>query len=804
LKKLLLLLIGIVGGIAVQAQDTLCYLDDINRFPRERFVDFQDMNLMISFQPDSGKVMGSVVHRFNVLRSNVDSLYLDGTNMTIASAKLDGKSVRYEVSKKGIIFRFDSVLALNSVHRLSIDYSAKPRRGMYFIGWDDPTGRCRKQIWTQGQGIDNRNWVPLFDDMSDKITTMIGITFDSKYKVLSNGSLLTTSLDGKGNTTWLYQMNKPHSPYLMMIGIGDYAISKERSTSGILLNQYYYPDQKQTLEPTYRYSKKIFDFLETEIGIPYPWLRYSQIPVQDFPYGAMENTSATVFGDFFCVDEKSFNDANYVYVNGHELAHQWFGDLVTSRSPKHHWLHESFATYYHCLTSGQVFGDDEFRKMMYENQVAALTAGQNDYRGVGHSQANSSRHYLKGSYVLKMLRYVVGDKEFRMGLQKYLKDHQYENANTQDLIDAFHDTTGQEIAWFIDQWVSKGGEPHLKVEFSSNKKESNYTFLVEQLQDTTPLVATFKMPVWVEIYFESGKKVRKQFWLENQKDTFQLEMQGKEKISYVLFDPNQEILKQMYFTRPTDWLINQAMEADNMIDRFEALLALRSTSIKKKEQALRKVFSKEQYYYTQAEALKQLIDAGVNVKKEVNWMVEKGSPQLQKAVLSNWANIPAEYESAITALLSAKSYDVIQIALIRGVMNFKENTDYYLEQTKNVVGTKGKNVRIQWLEINAGKTKAEESYKELVDYTSNSFDFITRQNAIGALKRLNYCNEQLITNLCLGVQKANWKLSKSCGLLIRHFYNSDYKELVISAVKSFETTAEQKTRIERFLEETKK
>jgi len=804
LKKLLLLLIGIVGGIAVQAQDTLCYLDDINRFPRERFVDFQDMNLMISFQPDSGKVMGSVVHRFNVLRSNVDSLYLDGTNMTIASAKLDGKSVRYEVSKKGIIFRFDSVLALNSVHRLSIDYSAKPRRGMYFIGWDDPTGRCRKQIWTQGQGIDNRNWVPLFDDMSDKITTMIGITFDSKYKVLSNGSLLTTSPDGKGNTTWLYQMNKPHSPYLMMIGIGDYAISKERSTSGILLNQYYYPDQKQTLEPTYRYSKKIFDFLETEIGIPYPWLRYSQIPVQDFPYGAMENTSATVFGDFFCVDEKSFNDANYVYVNGHELAHQWFGDLVTSRSPKHHWLHESFATYYHCLTSGQVFGDDEFRKMMYENQVAALTAGQNDYRGVGHSQANSSRHYLKGSYVLKMLRYVVGDKEFRMGLQKYLKDHQYENANTQDLIDAFHDTTGQEIAWFIDQWVSKGGEPHLKVEFSSNKKESNYTFLVEQLQDTTPLVATFKMPVWVEIYFESGKKVRKQFWLENQKDTFQLEMQGKEKISYVLFDPNQEILKQMYFTRPTDWLINQAMEADNMIDRFEALLALRSTSIKKKEQALRKVFSKEQYYYTQAEALKQLIDAGVNVKKEVNWMVEKGSPQLQKAVLSNWANIPAEYESAITALLSAKSYDVIQIALIRGVMNFKENTDYYLEQTKNVVGTKGKNVRIQWLEINAGKTKAEESYKELVDYTSNSFDFITRQNAIGALKRLNYCNEQLITNLCLGVQKANWKLSKSCGLLIRHFYNSDYKELVISAVKSFETTAEQKTRIERFLEETKK
>jgi aminopeptidase N len=804
LKRLLVIVIGLISCIPISAQDTLCYLDDINRFPRERFVDFEDMNLMVSFQPDSGKIIGNVVHRFNVLRSNVDSLFLDGNNMTIVSCQLDGKPVLYEVSKKGIVFRFDSVLALNSIHNLFISYSAKPRRGMYFIGWDDPTGRGRKQIWTQGQGIDNRNWVPLFDDMTDKITTTIGINFNSKYKVLSNGLLLASEPDGDGNLIWLYQMEKPHSPYLMMIGIGDYAINQERSTSGILLNQYYYPNQKETLEPTYRYSKKIFDFLETEIGVPYPWGKYSQIPVQDFPYGAMENTSATIFGDFFCVDDKSFNDANYVYVNGHELAHQWFGDLVTSRSPTHHWLHESFATYFHCLTSGHVFGDDEFRRMMYENQSAALNAGHNDHRGVGHSQANSSRHYLKGSYVLKMLRYVVGDEEFRMGLQKYLKDHQFQNANTQDLIDAFHDTTGQEIGWFIDQWVSKGGEPHLQVDFSTNKKTGTYDFVIEQFQDTTPLVSTFKMPVWVEIYFKSGKKARKQFWLKNHKDTFQLEIEGKETISYVLFDPNQEILKQMNFERPLEWLLTQASNANNMLDRYEALVALRSVSIKKKEQVLRTVFSSEQYYYNQAEALIQLIKAGVEVKKEVSWMVEKGSPQLQKTVLSSWASIPAEYESAITALLKAKSYDVIQIALIRGVMNFKENTDYYLEQTSGVVGTRGKNVRIQWLEINAGKSKEQELYDELVDYTSNSFDFITRQNAIGALKRLSFCNEQLITNLCFGVQKANWKLSKSCGILIRHFYNSDYKEMVDKTARSFETSEDQKARIERFLVETKK
>ena len=107
MKKLLVILISVIGSLPITAQDTLCYLDDINRFPRERFVDFQDMNLTIKFQPDSGKIIGNVIHRFNVLRSNVDSLYLDGTNMTIASCQLDGKPVLYEVSKKGIVFRFD-------------------------------------------------------------------------------------------------------------------------------------------------------------------------------------------------------------------------------------------------------------------------------------------------------------------------------------------------------------------------------------------------------------------------------------------------------------------------------------------------------------------------------------------------------------------------------------------------------------------------------------------------------------------------------------------------------------------------
>ena len=133
-------------------------------------------------------------------------------------------------------------------------------------------------------------------------------------------------------------MSHPFSPYLIMIGIGKYDIKETKSVSGLPMHLWYYPDWKDRVESTYKMSEKMVDFYEKEIGIPYPWESYSQIPVQDFMYGAMENVTATVFGDFLFCDERSFLDKPYYSVNAHELAHQWFGDYITARSDAHHWL----------------------------------------------------------------------------------------------------------------------------------------------------------------------------------------------------------------------------------------------------------------------------------------------------------------------------------------------------------------------------------------------------------------------------------------------------------------------------------
>ena len=256
----------ILSQLWLRGQDTLCYLDDVNRFPRERFVDFEQLDLKLNFQPELGKLNGEVKHSFRVLRTKIDTLFLDGINLTIKEAQFDGSSVDYVATKKGITFHFDSSLTLGNTHELYIKYSAEPKKGLYFIGWDDSTGRSRKQIWTQGQGIDNRNWIPLFDDMSEKVKTNIEVTFQTGFEVLSNGYLVNQkSAQNIDFTVWQYEMKMPHSPYLIMLGIGKYSIKKDRSSSGVILNQYVYEDKPETAEPTYRHSKKIFDFLENEI-----------------------------------------------------------------------------------------------------------------------------------------------------------------------------------------------------------------------------------------------------------------------------------------------------------------------------------------------------------------------------------------------------------------------------------------------------------------------------------------------------------------------------------------------------------
>ncbi|WP_370479670.1 M1 family metallopeptidase [Tamlana flava] len=427
----------------------LCFLVAISWGQQTDYVDFKTAKIMVAFKPDSSKVFGIATYKFDVLKP-MDSLYLDAVSMEFDNVSINEKVVDYSNSQKKIWIK--NHFNANTAYELSFNFSAKPKKALYFIDWRYEDGN--KQIWTQGQGKYTSNWLPSIDDMNDKIEFDLSITFDKGYEVISNGKL-KKKLEPEYFTTWIYDMENPMSSYLVALAIGKYDKKIETSKSGIPLEMYYYPEDSLKVEPTYRYTKKMFDFLEEEIGVPYPWQNYKQVPVKDFLYAGMENTGCTIFSDSYMIDSIAFVDKNYVNVNAHELAHQWFGNLVTETSGTHHWLQEGFATYFALMAEKDIFGEDYYYWRLYEYAQELI---EQDKAGGSTSlldpKSSSSTFYKKGAWVLHLLREQVGDEVFKIAVKNYLEKHQFQNVETDDFIGEVEKVSGQDLTEFVQNYFN--------------------------------------------------------------------------------------------------------------------------------------------------------------------------------------------------------------------------------------------------------------------------------------------------------------------------------------------------------------
>jgi aminopeptidase N len=252
-------------------------------------------------------------------------------------------------------------------------------------------------------------------------------------------------------------MQKPMSSYLVMLAFGKFGMQEVKSKLGTPLEFYIDKNDYSKLEPTYRYSKQIFDYLEQEIGVKYPWGIYRQLPVRDFLYAGMENTTSTIFSQDFVVDSIGFNDRNYVNVNAHELAHQWFGNFITAQSGTHHWLQEGFATYYALLAERHLFGDDYFYEALNDYAEQLQLAAKTDTIPVMNEKASSLSFYKKGAWALHVLREDIGAKNFQKAVKKYLKKYQYKNVNTDDFLQIVKEVSGYDVENFKKVWLATAG-----------------------------------------------------------------------------------------------------------------------------------------------------------------------------------------------------------------------------------------------------------------------------------------------------------------------------------------------------------
>jgi len=407
-------------------------------------VDFKSVSGQLLLNSKEKIVSGAVDFQFEVLK-DCDTISLDAKNMEFSNVKINDREVVFISTTKQlkIVFPFTK-----SQNHLTFNYTVKPKQALYFVD----TENDEVQIWTQGQGRYTSNWFPSFDDVNEKLIFNLGISYDASYQVVSNGVLKQKTPNGN-LVHWQYQMEKPMSSYLLMLAIGKFDKKEFKSKSKIPLEYYYEPKDADRFESTYRYSKRIFDFLEKEIGVKYPWQINRQIPVRDFLYAGMENTTTTLFATRYVVDSIGFCDRNYTNVDAHELAHHWFGDLITAESSTHHWLQEGFATYFALLAEKDIYGEDYFYSKLYDTAQQIKFASRTDTIPVLNAKASSLTFYEKGAWTLFVLHESIGDKAFKKAIKSYLNKYAYQTVNTQNFFDEIKKVSNFDLEKFQKTWL---------------------------------------------------------------------------------------------------------------------------------------------------------------------------------------------------------------------------------------------------------------------------------------------------------------------------------------------------------------
>ncbi|MEM4404923.1 MAG: M1 family metallopeptidase, partial [Nitrososphaerota archaeon] len=372
-------------------------------------------------------------------------------------------------------------------HNITIRYRAKPRAGLYFILPDRDYPNRTPMVYSQGEPEYHRRWMPIYDYPNMKFTTELIATVPKDFTVVSNGDLVEIR-ETTNESIWHYRMEKPHSPYLISFVAGIFE-KEEAEVDGVRLIFYVPKGMKGLIPNSFSKTADMMKFFAQLTGIPYPFKTYTQVCVPEFVVGGMENTTVATLTELTLHDDHAHMDFSSDPLVAHELAHQWFGDLVTCRDWSHIWLNESFATYLENLYVQRDRGDDEFIYELLNDLQSYLEEHHKRYsrpvvmRVYKYPEELFDRHaYPKGGLILHSLRQFLGDDAFWHGLNLFIRRHAYSTADTEDLRKALEESSGRHLEWFFDQFIYSAGHPILGVTYRWDERESTLRLTVKQEQ----------------------------------------------------------------------------------------------------------------------------------------------------------------------------------------------------------------------------------------------------------------------------------------------------------------------------------
>ncbi len=540
---------------------------------RERTYDVIHYKLNLELDEAKKSVAGTATITFTPLGTSLDSIILDAEQLTIQSVSLSGSRLEFLNDSHELTLYLPHSISLSDTLTVAITYSCTPTKGLYFIQPDSTDPTRRHQIWTQGEDMDNRYWIPCYDFPNDKATSEIIATVPERYTLVSNGRLEKTTHKKEDRTRiFHWRQSLPHSSYLIMLAAGEYEVLRE-PYGDIPLEYYVYKQYAPDAHRSFARTPSIMRFLEERTGISYPWEKYAQIFVNQFPLGGMENTSAVTLNEFYMFDARAALDFASDDVIAHELAHQWWGDLVTCGDWTHLWLNEGFANYFGSLFKEQDKGRDEYQYEMMQQTKSILQT--EEYRGrkpIVSGDSYTTNVYMKGSWVLSMLRTTLGESDFWKALGLYIRRHSFGNADTHDLQEAVKDATGRDIDWFFDQWLYKAGHPELTVKTKWDDSRSILAISITQSQEQDSVTGVFRFPLDIECTTPQGKSSRT-VWITNQTEAVEFSLAGKPLM--VIVDKGMKLLKAITFEKSMEEYLYQLAHAEDVPDRIVAAREVR-------------------------------------------------------------------------------------------------------------------------------------------------------------------------------------------------------------------------------------
>ncbi len=582
------------------------------RYAPDRVVDIQHIALDLAVDPAKREVGGTATLRGAAIAPGTRSITLDAVELAIENVTVGGRVATFRHDGKKLRVDFPEPLAAGAEVVVAVTYRGAPRRGLYFIAPEEGYPDKPLQAWTQGQDEDSRYWFPCIDAPLEKATSELRVRVPAPMFALSNGTLIEDRTEG--DTRHLHwRLDVPHSCYLITLAIGDFAAIETKSTTGDLPIVYYVQRGKEAAaERTLARTPQMIELFNRLFGVPYPYPRYSQVFVADFIFGGMENTSATTLTDTVLIDERAALDYDIDALVAHELAHQWFGDLVTCRDWGEGWLNEGFATYSEYLWREHHEGRDaaDLELEDWADMYFGEDAGR--YRRtiatkLFEEPIDIFDHHLyeKGGRVLHMLRDVLRDDEgddsaFWRALAHYLGKHRHGVVESRDLARAVEESSGKNVDWFFSQWVIDGaGHPELEVAFAWNADTHQAQVTVEQKQKVEGKTPVFRIPTRVRFRVDDAD-VDVPIEIVDPHHVFHVRLEREP--TQAIFDPGKLVLAKLTVTKPEPMWIAQLEHAELAIDRSAAAHALAQRGGPAAEAALGRALQHDPYWAVRGNA----------------------------------------------------------------------------------------------------------------------------------------------------------------------------------------------------------